>query len=102
MSAEQSQLFPRVARAALQKAPVIQLAMPELEDTIEAQREAMVARFLELKPLVAEYHQLRQELKEIMASGRPLKAGRYTVHPQTLEVPEKTVRAHSVTRLSFE
>lgn len=100
MSAEQSQLFPRVARAALNKAPVIQLCMPELEEVIEDEREAMIARMLELKPLVAEYHQIRKAVNALMPDGRPVKVGRYTVEPHTFEVPEKIVRAHSVKRLS--
>lgn len=98
MSAEQSQLFPRPA---LVQAPAPQLTIAGMEQTVDEQLEAMVARYLELQPLAKEFNKLRKELMELTASERLVKAGKFEIHRNTHEVAEKLVSGHSVSRLSI-
>lgn len=101
MSAEYLPLFPRVARAALRRAPHIQPTLPGLEETLETSMEAKVARYLELKPLVKEYHQLDKEIKQFAGDSRAVKAGRFTLHPGATQVREKFVSAYTARRISI-
>lgn len=98
MSYDEPGLFSRVSRAALNRS-VTQLRVAGMESTLDAQLENMIARFVELRRGVREYHSLRREIKALMGNERLMKAGCYEIHANTLQVTEKCVSGYSATRL---
>lgn len=98
MSAEQTNLL--VNRPTL-VTPAPQLRIAGMEETVEAQLEALAARYLELQPLMKEFKQIRKTLMELMAAERLVKVGRFEIHRNTHDVSEKFVNGHSSNRLTI-
>lgn len=66
--------------------------------TVDAELEAKLARYLELKERAAEFEKLKKELKPLFEGQEEIVIGRFKVTGKEVHSPEKTIKAFSYWR----
>lgn len=78
-------------QAQTQTGQVLQFPAP----SVDAQLEAKLARFVELKEAASEYEKIKKELKPAFEGTESITIGRYTVTGKQVSQPAKIISAFS-------